>query len=179
MSPAALEPVCGNRTEPDRSSAGARGGLELRWGCCLQHAGSHLCSELSPSGWHFHTTVHPPHLLAQPGPYSSVGAQGMEADVTTSLLFWLRGPGSQPLFPFCPPTTCLASHTTLFCLWNLPLVSQVEAPPTLKSQVPPFSSIFRLRARLCLTFTLGLGVLYGEEPGRVGVSPCLGDRQQQ
>lgn len=96
-----------------------------------------------------------------------------------SLLFWLRGPGSQPLFPFCLPTTCLAPHTTLFCLWNLPLVSQVEAPPTLKSQVPPFSSIFLLQACFCLTFILGLGVLYGEEHGRIGVSPCLGDRQQQ
>lgn len=96
-----------------------------------------------------------------------------------SLLFWLRGPGSQPLFPFCLPTTCLAPHTTLFCLWDLPLVSQVEAPPTLKSQVPPFSSIFHLRECFRLTFILGLGVLYGEEPGGVGARPCLGDRQQQ
>lgn len=51
----------------------------------------------------------------------------LEQMAQPSLLFWLQGPGSQPLFL---PTACLAPHTTLFLsLGSVTLPSRDPAYP--------------------------------------------------
>lgn len=86
-----------------------------------------------PQGGHFHTTVHPPHLLAQPGPYGSVGAQGTEADGTTQPTVlapraWLTAP-----IPFLPAHHLLGSTHYL--------ILSLESAPGFPSRGPAYPSI--------------------------------------